>query len=118
MAPKKRPFAELGSVGGLARSYRAKFNFREGQKVCNIYGPRRGNQQRALGELHVIRAAAAEHTSRADGLEAMQAAAERMKEAAATEAGGIEEVEGEHRARVRCADTSGEPRQIKGPHAA
>ena len=104
MEPKKRPFAELGSVAGLARSYRAKFNFRDGQKVCNIYGPSRGSQQRALGDLSAIRDAAAEHTSRKDGFEAMEAAAKSLKEAAAADVGGVVEVDGEHRARVQYTD--------------
>ena len=115
MAPKKRPFAELGSVAELAGSYRADFNIREEEKIRHILGPRRGNKQRALDDLRAIRTAAAEHTTRTDGLEAMQAAAERLKGAAATETGGIEVVGDEHRARVRHADSSGETHQIQGP---
>ena len=73
MAPKKRTFEGLGSVAELAGAFRADFNIREEAKIRHILGPRRGNQQRALGDLHFVRAAAAEHTSRADGLEATQA---------------------------------------------
>ena len=65
MAPKKRPFAELGSVAELAGSYRADFNIREEEKIRHILGPRRGNKQRAPRDLNMIRTAAAEHATRA-----------------------------------------------------
>ena len=79
MAPKKRACAELGSIAEVGGAYRADFNFREGQNVRHIHGPRRAKEQRALGDLNVIRAAAAESASRADGYEAMEAAAKRLK---------------------------------------
>jgi len=115
MAPKKRTFAELGFVAELAGTYRADFNIREEEKIRHIRGPRRGSQQRALDDLSLIRTAAAEHTSRADGLEAMQAAAKRLKEAAAAEAGGVVEIDGEHRARLQYTDCARNSCEIKGP---
>ena len=60
MATQKRPFAELGFVAEVGGSYRADLNSHDGQK---IRGPRRGNKLRALGDLDVIRAAAAESES-------------------------------------------------------
>ena len=127
MAPKKRTFAELGFVAELAGTYRADFNIREEEKIRHILGPRRGSQQRALDDLILIRTAAAEHTSRADGLEAMQAAAKRLKEAAAAEAGGVVkeaaaaeaggvvEIDGEHRARLQYTDCARNSCEIIGP---
>jgi len=115
MAPKKRAFAELGSVASHAGSYSAQFSIREAGRIRFIYGPRRRNKLRALGDLNVIRAAAAESESRADGFEAMEAAAKRLKADAAAEAGGVEKVGGEYRARVRYATASGEPRLLQGP---
>ena len=112
MAPQKRPFAELGFVAEVGGSYRADLNSHDGQK---IRGPRRGNKLRALGDLNVIRAAAAESESRADGFEAMEAAAKRLKADTAAEAGGVEKVGDEYRARVQCATSPGEPLQIRGP---
>ena len=59
MPPQKRSFAELGFVAEVCGGYRADFNIREGQNIRHIRGPRRGNKQRALGDLETIRAAAA-----------------------------------------------------------
>ena len=115
MAPKRRAFAELGSVASHAGSYSAEFSIREAERIRHIYGPRRRNKLRALGDLDVIRAAAAESESRADGFEAMEAAAKRLKADTAAEAGGVEKVGDEYRARVRCATASGEFRKIQGP---
>jgi hypothetical protein len=95
MAPKKRTFAELGTVANHAISYRAEFSIREGQKIRRINGPRRGNKQRACGDLSVIRTAAPENATRADGFEAMDAAAKRLKDASAAEAGGVVEIDGD-----------------------
>ena len=106
MAPQKRSFAELGFVAEVGGAYRA--DIREGQNIRHIYGPRRGNQQRAFGDLSLIRAAAADNASRADGLEAMEAAAKRLKADAAADAGGVEEVGNEYRARVQYATVAGE----------
>ncbi len=58
MAPKKRIFAELGSVANRSGSYRAEFNVREDQRLHHIDGPHRGKQQRIPGDLNVIRVAA------------------------------------------------------------
>ena len=63
----------------------------------------------------MIRTAAPENATRADGFEAMEAAAKRMKEAAAIEAGGVVEIDGEYRARVQFADSAGRSREIKRP---
>ena len=115
MAPKRRSFAELGFVADVGGAYRAHFKFRAAQRIRNIYGPRRGSKQRAFGDLNMIRDAAPEGASRSDGFEAMEAAAKRLKTDAAAEAGGVEKVGDEHRARVQYATTSGELRQIKGP---
>ena len=117
MAPKKRTFAELGSVVTRDGSHRARFNIREEHLVRQIEGPRRGNEQRALGDLNIIRAAAPENANRAAGFEAMEAAAKRLKADTAAEVGGVETVGDEYRARVRVqyATASGEPCQIQGP---
>ena len=115
MAPKRRAFAELGSVASHAGSYSAEFSIREAERIRHIYGPRRRNKLRALGDLDVIRAAVAESESRADGFEAMEAAAKRLKADTAAEVGGVEKVRDEYRARVQYATASGEPHQIRGP---
>jgi hypothetical protein len=114
MAPKRK-LDELGGVVASSGAYRARVHFLDAARSRNIYGPRRGSEQQALDDLLKIRTAAAAHSSRADGLQAMLLAAERLKEAAATDAGGVDEVDGEHRARVRYADSAGNQRQIKGP---
>ena len=110
MAPKRK----LEEIGGVVEESGA-FRVRMWLDGRNVDGPRRGNQQRALSDLSTIRTAAAEHTSRANGLEAMQAAAKNLKEAAATEAGGVVEVDGEHRARVQYTDNTRISCEIKGP---
>ena len=115
MAPKERTFAELGFAADRDGSYRAEFSIREGQQIRHIRGPGRSNKQRALGDLNIIRAAAPEGASRADGFQAMEAAAKRLKDVAAAEAGGLEKVGDEHRARVQYLTTSGERRVIQGP---
>ena len=107
MAPKERTFAELGFAADRDGSYRAEFSIREGQQIRHIRGPGRSNKQRALGDLNIIRAAAPEGASRADGFQAMEAAAKRLKDVAAAEAGGLEKVGDEHRARVQYLTTSG-----------
>ena len=128
MAPKKRAFAELGFVANRAGSYIAKLRTREEQQIRYIDGPRRGIEQRALGDLNAIRAAVPADASREDGFEAMEAAAKRLKadaaaEAAAkrlkadaaAEAGGVEKVGHEYRARVRYVTSSGGRHNIYGP---
>ena len=91
MAPKRK-LAELGGVEVVSNVFRACVHYHEASLSRNIRGPRRGNKQRAIHDLNVIRTAAAEHATRADGLDAMRTSAKRLKETAAAEAGGIEEV--------------------------
>ena len=76
----------------------------EAMLSTNIRGPRRGSEQQAIDDLLTIRAATAKHTSRAEGLQAMLLAAERLKAAVTPEVGGVDEVDGEHQARVQYAN--------------
>ena len=83
MALKRSP-AELGIVANESGAHRARIYLSR-----NIHGPCRGSQKRAFEDLMIIRAAAAEHTTRMGALQAMQQAAARLKESAVAEAGGI-----------------------------
>ena len=87
MSPKKRNAYELGVVVSLSGAFRADISIREGENIRHIRGPRRGSQKRAFEDLLTIRAAAAEHTTRIGALQAMQQAAEGLKEASKAEAG-------------------------------
>ena len=109
MAPKRGP-AELGVVANESGAYRAAVYLSR-----NVYGPRRGSQKRAFEDLLIIRAAAAEHTTRMGALQAMQLAAARLKESAVAEAGGIVAIDGEYRARIKYTDNGGLPKEIKTP---
>ena len=60
MAPKRK----LEEIGGVVEESGA-FRVRMWLDGRNVDGPRRGNQQRALGDLSTIRTAAAEHATRA-----------------------------------------------------
>jgi hypothetical protein len=112
MAPKRK-LEELGGVVDNTGAYRARIHILDVALSRNIYGPRRDSEQQALDDLLKIRTAAAEHTSRVEGLQAMLLAAGRLKAAATPEVGGVDEVDGEHRARVQYADPDGNTRQIK-----
>ena len=67
MAPKRK-LDEIGGVVDESGSFRVRMKL-DGR---GIEGPRRGNKLRALGDLNVIRAAAAESESREDGFEAVE----------------------------------------------
>jgi hypothetical protein len=97
MAPK-RMLGDLGGIEVVPGAYRARIHMHEAMLSTNIRGPRRGSEQQAIDDLLTIRAAAAKHTSRAEGLQAMLLAAERLKAAVTPEVGGVDEVDGEHRA--------------------
>ena len=109
MPPKRSP-AELGIVANESGAYRARIYLSR-----NIHGPCRGSQKRAFEDLMIIRAAAAEHTTRMGALQAMQQAAARLKEAAAAEAGGIFAAGDANRARIQYTDNNGSPKEIYGP---
>ena len=99
MPRQPRAFSELGSVVHCQGQHRAQIHF---GSDGYIRGPRRGaDKKRALEDLLAIRAAAADHTTRMGALQAMRREADRLKEEAETEIGGVEAVQGGYRARVR-----------------
>ena len=63
----KRKLDEIGGVVDESRSFRVRLKL----SGRDVQGPRRGNEQRALGDLNVIRAASAKSANRAEGLEAI-----------------------------------------------
>ena len=115
MPPPPRSLTNLGKVINEQGSFRADAFARDLGSAAHIRGPRRGSQKRAFEDLLIIRAAAAEHTTRMGALQAMQQAAARLKESAVAEAGGIAVVDGEYRARIKYTDNSGLPKEIKAP---
>ena len=98
MPPPPRSLPNLGKVINEQGSFRADVFARDLGSTAHIRGPRRGSQKRAFEDLLIIRAAAAEHTTRMGALQAMQQAAARLKESAVAEAGSIEAFDGGYRA--------------------
>ena len=115
MPPPPRSPTNLGKVINRQGSFRAEAFARDLGSAKHIQGPRRGSQKRALEDLSIIHAAAAEHTTRMGALQAMQQAAARLKVSAVAEAGGVVAVDGEYRARIQYADNAGLPKEIKAP---
>ena len=114
MPPPPRSLTNLGKVINEQGSFRADAFARDLGSAAHIRGPRRGSQKRAFEDLLIIRAAAAEHTTRMGALQAMQQAAARLKEAAAAEAGGIFAAGDAYRARIQYTDNAGSPKKIYG----
>ena len=80
-------------------------------------GPRRGqDKQRASEDLAAIRAAATDHATRAEAIDAMKRKADELKkDAKAERRGGTEVAKGGHRTRVRFIDSSGARKAVVGP---
>ena len=113
MPPPLRKPADLGCVVEREGIFYAEVKARD--LMIFFEGPRRGqNKQRASEDLAVIRAAATDHTTRAEAVTAMKRKADELKKEAKAER-GIEATKGGHRTRVRYSDASGARKAIYGP---
>jgi hypothetical protein len=79
MAPKSKPFTELGGVDAVDDFFRADVRYRTVSGQVHIYGPRRQYRHRAEADLDQIRAAGAVGNTREHGLEIMAAEARRIQ---------------------------------------
>ena len=62
MAPKSKPFTELGGVDAVDDFFRADVRYRTVSGQVHIYGPRRQYRHRAEADLDQIRAADLSYT--------------------------------------------------------
>ena len=87
MSPERK-LEELGGVVDKTGAYRAHIHILEVALSRNIYGPHTAHAARASYRPSTTYSAFAQqlptHTSRAEGLQAMKQAAERLKDAAAS----------------------------------
>ena len=115
MPPPLRNLSDLGYIIEREGVYYAEVLARDLR--IHFTGPRRGrNKERASEDLAAIRAAATDHMTRAEALDAMRCKADKLKaEAKAARIGGTEVHDGGHRTRVRCVDNSGARKAIRGP---
>ena len=104
--------SQLGVVSKHQGKFRARFQPR-GFTVFS--GPDRDSQKRAFEDLLVIQGAAAGHTTRIGGLQAMKEEAGRLKLEVRAESGGVAAVDNECRARFKYTDINSAPQEILGP---
>ena len=94
---KEAAVSEFGGIVAIDGEHCARVKYADtAGKTDETKGPRRGDERRAQTDLKVMRAAAADKSTRAERLEAIATEAQRLHDE--SEAGGVDTIDGEHEA--------------------
>ena len=98
---------------GVVSKHQEKFRARFQPRGFIVFsGSDRDSQKRAFEDLLVIQGAAAGHTARMGGLQAMKDEADSLKREVRAESGGVDAVDNEYRARFQYIDDNRASQEI------